>query len=576
MAAPQSRDSEPGSNASVGNNASVWVDGLTIGQTLRRTAELYGDQDAYVFHELNVRSSWEQLDLAADRIAKGLLALGFRPGDHFGIWATNIPEWVILQFATARIGVVLVTINPAYRPSELSYTLKQADIKGIAVIDRFRSDDFLAMMYEVCPQLSDAVDGIVACEQFPILERVIQLRGETSPGMLSWDDLSTAADGVSDDTLRAISQSLVIHDPINIQYTSGTTGRPKGATLSHRNLLMNGYYSGTCQWLTHEDRICLPVPLYHCFGCVLGVLCSVVHGTAMIFPSEGFNPRSSLSAIEAERATSLYGVPTMFIAQLESRDFARRDVSALRTGIMAGSSCPVELMNRVINDMGATDITIGYGQTEASPLITQTRPDDSIELRVGTVGRTHPGFEAKIIDPTTGEELGDNQQGEFCGRGHGIMLGYYNMPDKTAETIDEDGWLHTGDLAERLPNGYFRITGRLTDMIIRAGENIYPREIEERLFQHPAVEDVQIVGIPDRRMGEQVLAWIKLRIEATATEIELRDFCRETLAHFKVPRFWKFVDAFPTTVTGKIQKYRIRSIAIAEMGLKNTTEPTNQ
>jgi fatty-acyl-CoA synthase len=283
-----------------------------------------------------------------------------------------------------------------------------------------------------------------------------------------------------------------------------------------------------------------------------------------------------LSAIETERVTSLYGVPTMFIAQLESRDFSRRDVSTLRTGIMAGSSCPVALMNRVINDMGATDITIGYGQTEASPLITQTRPDDSIELRVGTVGRTLPGFEAKIIDPQTGEELGDNQQGEFCGRGHGIMSGYYNMPEKTAETIDEDGWLHTGDLAERLPNGYFRITGRLTDMIIRAGENIYPREIEETLFKHPAVEDVQVIGIPDRKMGEQVLAWVKLRTEATATDVQLRDFCRETLAHFKIPRFWKFVDEFPTTVTGKIQKYRMRSTAIAEMGLKDTTEPTNR
>lgn len=554
------------------DDLSPWIDGLTIGQTLHAIAEKHGEQDAYVFHELNCRSTWKQLDQDADTIARGLLALGFKPGDHFGIWATNVPEWVILQFATARIGVVLVTINPAYRPSELRYTLQQADIKGIAVVDQFRSNDYLAMMNEVCPELSESQDGVLECAEFPQLERVIQLRGDLSPGMLSWDDLTEATAQVSDEYLRSIESSLSAFEPINIQYTSGTTGNPKGATLSHRNILMNGYYAGACQNLTHRDRICLPVPLYHCFGCVLGSLCSVVHGAAMIFPSEGFNPRYTLSAIEAEKVTSIYGVPTMFIAQLESRDYPIRDVSTLRTGIMAGSSCPVELMKRVIGDMGAAEITIGYGQTEASPLITQTRPDDSIDLRVGTVGRTLPGFEAKIVDPETGQELGDNQQGEFCGRGHGIMLGYYNMPERTAEAIDKDGWLHTGDLAERLPNGYFRITGRLTDMIIRGGENVYPREIEERIYQHPAVEDVQVVGVPDRKLGEQVLAWVKLRSEMTATEDELRQFCGETLAHFKVPRFWKFVDSFPTTVTGKIQKYRMRETAIVDLGLHDQAD----
>ncbi len=544
-----------------------WIEGLTIGQALRQTASWYGDQDAWVFHELGLRSSWRQLDEDAEIIAKGLLALGFQPGDHFGIWATNVPEWVILQFATARIGVVLVTINPSYRPDEFRYTLGQAELKGIAAVDRFRSSDYLAMLNEVCPEIREADKGLISCAEFPNLQRVIQLRGETSPGMLCWDDLKQAAARVSDERLQDVESSLSPADPINIQYTSGTTGNPKGATLSHRNLLMNGYYSGAIQRLTHRDRIALPVPLYHCFGCVLGSLCCAVHGAAMVFPSEGFNPRSTLMAIEAERVTSLYGVPTMFIAQLECRDFADRDVSSLRTGIMAGSSCPEELMKRVIGDMGAAEITIGYGQTEASPLITQTRPDDPIELRVGTVGRPLPGFEAKIVDPETGEELGDSQQGEFCGRGHGLMLGYYNMPERTAEAIDRDGWLHTGDLAERMPNGYYRITGRLTDMIIRGGENIYPREIEERIYRHPSVEEVQVVGIPDRKMGEQVLAWVKLREGCTASEEELRQFCGEALAHFKVPRFWRFVHSFPTTVTGKIQKYRIREAAIEDLGL---------
>lgn len=551
-----------------GEYDSPWIDGLTIGQALRQTATWYGEQDAWVFYELGIRSTWKQLDADADECAKGLLALGFRPGDHIGIWATNVPEWVVLQYATARIGVVLVTINPSYRPDEFRYTLRQAELKGVAAIDSFRENDYLSMLNEVCPELKDSTDGMISCDEFPHLERIIQLRGTMAPGTISWDDLKAAGAKITAAQLREVESSLSPDDPINIQYTSGTTGSPKGATLSHRNLLMNGFYSGVCQRLTHRDRMALPVPLYHCFGCVLGSLCCVVHGAAMVFPSEGFNPRSTLYAIEAERVTSLYGVPTMFIAQLECRDFEERDVSSLRTGIMAGAACPVELMNRVIEDMGAAEITIGYGQTEASPLITQTRPDDSIDLRVGTVGRTLPGFEAKIVDPETGEELGDNEQGEFCGRGHGIMLGYYNMPERTAEAIDADGWLHTGDLAERLPNGYFKITGRLTDMIIRGGENIYPREIEERLYKHPSVEDVQIIGIPDRKLGEQVLAWVKLREGRSASEDELRQFCSESLARFKVPRFWKFVDEFPTTVTGKIQKYRMREMAIEELGLQ--------
>jgi fatty-acyl-CoA synthase len=428
------------------------------------------------------------------------------------------------------------------------------------------------MLQEACPELTTSPPGQLTSRAFPKLQWVISLRGERPPGTICWNDLLSLSEEASPDELAAIEKRLDANDAINIQYTSGTTGHPKGATLSHRNILLNAYYAGLCQRLTHDDRICLPVPLYHCFGCVLGSLCSLVHGAAMIFPAEHFDPCATLKAIEEERCTALYGVPTMFIAQLEHADFPKRNLSSLRTGIMAGSPCPIELMKRVTQEMGAREITIGYGQTEASPLITQTRTDDPIELRVGTVGRPIPGFEAKIVDQETGADVGDNQPGELCGRGHGVMLGYYKQPEKTAEAIDADGWLHTGDLALRMPNGYYRITGRLRDLIIRGGENIYPREVEERLFQHPAVEDVQVVGVPDRKLGEEVLAWVKLRQGQSATEQELRDFCRAGLAHFKAPNYWKFVASFPTTVTGKIQKFRIRQQAIEDLGLGDVSK----
>ncbi|MEX0820376.1 MAG: AMP-binding protein, partial [Pirellulaceae bacterium] len=546
-----------------------WVDGLTIGQTLRDMARQYPDEDAFVFCNPFERMSWSEFDAEVDRVARGLLALGFQTGDHFGVWGTNVPAWVLLQFATARLGVVLVTINPAYRSNELRYALRQSEVRGLALIDAFKSSNFFDMLQETCPELATAPPGELHSETFPKLQWIVTMRGKRLPGALSWEELLYRADEVSHERLDEVIAGLDPSDAINIQYTSGTTGQPKGATLSHCNLLLNAYYAGACQRLTHADRICIPVPLYHCFGCVLGSLCCVVHGSAMVFPAEGFQAGETLAAIEQQRCTAIYGVPTMFIAQLEHEDYARRDLSSLRTGIMAGSPCPIELMKRVTQEMGASEITIGYGQTEASPLITQTRTDDPLELRVGTVGKPIPGFEAKIVDVETGQELGDGQPGELCGRGHGVMLGYYNMPDKTAEAIDGDGWLHTGDLALREPNGYYRITGRLRDMIIRGGENIYPREIEERLYQHPAVEDVQVVGVPDRRFGEEVLAWVKFKQGQTATEHELRDFCRESLAHFKVPHYWKFVDGFPTTVTGKIQKFKIREQAIEELGLQD-------
>lgn len=551
------------------NSSTPWVDGLTIGQTLRETARRFPDSDAIVFCDPPVSMTWAEFDAVVDRAARALLSLGFQSGQHFGVWATNVPAWVILQFATARVGVVLVNINPAYRTSEMQYAVRQSDLHGLALVDTFKSSNYFNMLNKACPELATTPPGQLESEAFPLLKWIVSLRGDPLPGALSWDEFLQKADETSVAKLDEVAGTLSPRDPINIQYTSGTTGNPKGAMLSHRNILLNGYYAGASQLLTHHDRVCITVPLYHCFGCVLGTLACVAHGSAMVFPAESFQPGATLAAIEKERCTAVYGVPTMFIAQLEHEDYSRRDLSSLRTGIMAGSPCPIEIMKRVTNEMGAREMTIGYGQTEASPLVTQTRTDDPIELRVGTVGRTLPGFEAKIVDVETGREMPDGQSGEFCARGHGVMIGYYHMPEKTAEAIDADGWLHTGDLALREPNGYFRITGRLRDMIIRGGENIYPREIEERLFEHPAVASVQVVGVPDRRLGEEVLAWVMLKNGHQVTEKELCDFCRLTLAHFKTPRHWKFVDSFPTTVTGKIQKFKIREQAIRELGLED-------
>lgn len=554
---------------SPGDQAAPWVDGLTIGQVLRETARRHPQRDALVFCDPPSKMTWAEFDNAVDQLARGLLALGHVPGDHFGVWATNVPEWVLLQFATARIGVVLVNVNPAYRTGELKYTLRQSELRGLALIDTFKSSSYFDMLHEACPELAAAASGELRSEAFPKLQWIVSLRGNAPRGALSWDELLERSSDVPHDRLEEVAAGIRPSDAVNIQYTSGTTGNPKGATLSHRNLLLNAFYAGQCQRIDQTDRICIPVPLYHCFGCVLGSLCCVVHGAAMVFPAESYQAGSTLTAIERERCTAVYGVPTMFIAMLEHEECPRRDLSSLRTGIMAGSPCPIETMKRVTQEMGAREITIGYGQTEASPLITQTRTDDPIELRVGTIGRPIPGVEVKIVDSATGQDLGDGEPGELCGRGHCVMIGYYNMPEKTAEAIDSDGWLHTGDLALREPNGYYRITGRLRDLIIRGGENIYPREVEERLYEHPAVMEVQVVGVPDRRLGEEVLAWVKLKSGLQATADELREHCRKSLAHFKAPNYWKFVDSFPTTVTGKVQKYKIREQAIEDLGLQD-------
>lgn len=547
--------------------AKPWVDGLTIGQVLEETARRIPDAHAVAFPKLGLHWSWSEFNDRVNAAARGLLALGIHRGEHVALWATNVPEWIVLQFATARLGIVLVTINPAYRPFELQYVLKQSDAVALFLVDRFKSSDYFAMLNEICPSLASTQPGARRCEEYPLLRQVVTLKGPPLAGALNWTEMLAVGERVPSDQICEISRSLDSRQPINIQYTSGTTGFPKAAMLSHRNLLVNAYYVGVCQRFSSQDRVCIPVPFYHCFGCVLGTLCCAVCGSAMVIPGEYFQATDTLDAVERERATALYGVPTMFIAELEDPTFAGRDLSSLRTGVMAGSPCPIEIMRKLIYQVGVREMTIGYGQTEASPIVTQTRTDDPIELRVETVGRPIPGVEVKIVDPATGAILADEQQGELCSRGHGVMIGYYKNPEATAAAIDEEGWLHSGDLAVRLPNGYYKITGRIKDMVIRGGENIYPREIEEYLFTHPAIEQAAVVGVPDPKFGEELCAWVKVKPEAAITEEEVRSYCRAKLAHFKVPRYVCFVDSFPQTVTGKIQKFKIREQMIARLGL---------
>jgi fatty-acyl-CoA synthase len=544
-----------------------WVDGLTIGRVLRETARRHPGRPALVFPQFDCRRTYAEFDRAVDEAARALLGLGIQKGEHVALWATNWPQWVLLQFASARIGAVLVTVNPAYRAHELSYVVKQSDAVALFLIDKFRTSDYFAMVHEAVPELVGSCPGKLTSKNFPRLREFVALTSRPAAGMRSWDDFLALGRSVSDAALAAREHALAPGDPINVQYTSGTTGFPKGATLTHRNILMNAYYVGDCQKLTEDDGICISVPFYHCFGCVMGTLCAAVYGAAMVVPYEYFKPDESLAAIEAARATAVYGVPTMFIAMLDHPSRAGRNLGSLRTGIMAGSPCPLEIMQRVVAEMGAREITIAYGLTEASPVITQTRADDPIDVRAKTVGRPLPGFEVRLIDPTTARVLGDEEQGELCARGHGVMLGYYNMPEQTARTIDADGWLHTGDLASRLPNGCYRITGRIKDMVIRGGENIYPREIEEFLYTHPAVQDVSVVGVPDQKYIEELAAWIRLKPGQTASEAEIRAFCQANLAHYKVPKYVRFVSEFPQTVTGKIQKFKIREAMIAELGL---------
>ena len=536
---------------------------MTIGQAFDQTAALYPEGEALVVRHQQQRYNWAQLARAVDLHARALLALGLKVGDRLGVWAPNGAEWFISQFASAKIGVILVNINPAYRLSELEYVLKQSACQWLVCAGAFKTSNYHAMLQELIPELAGQSVGSLECARFADLRGVISLAPEPPAGFLPWSRLAELGGEVTADQLHARQDSLHFDQPVNIQYTSGTTGFPKGATLSHHSILNNGYMVGESLGLTANDRLVIPVPLYHCFGMVMGNLGCVTHGTTMIYPGEAFDPGLTLQAVTDERATALYGVPTMFIAMLDHPQRAGFDLSSLRTGIMAGATCPIEVMRRVISEMHMGEVQIAYGMTETSPVSIQTGPADELELRVTTVGRTQPQLESKLID-AEGNTVERGEIGELCTRGYSVMLGYWNNPQATRDAIDSEGWMHTGDLAQMDEQGYVRIVGRNKDMIIRGGENIYPRELEEFFFTHPAVADVQVVGIPDARYGEEIVAWIKFHPGHTANELELQTWCKSRIAHFKTPRYFKFVDAFPMTVTGKIQKFKMREISILE------------
>ena len=535
--------------------SSVPLLGETIGANLERTAARQPDSDAIVARHQGVRLTYAEFDAQVDLVARGLLDMGLEKGDRVGLWSPNYVEWALVQYATAKLGVILVNLNPAYRTHELSYAVGQSGCRLVIAAPSFKTSDYVAMLVSVQPEVAT-------------LERSVFLWSS------EWDALLTAGSSVSMDRLRARSAALDFDDPINIQYTSGTTGFPKGATLSHHNILNNGFFVGEGCGFTASDRVCVPVPYYHCFGMVMGNLGATSHGACVVLPEAAFDPAAVLEAVEAERCTVLYGVPTMFIAELADPSFGSRDLTSLRTGIMAGSPCPVEVMKRCISDMHMEEVTICYGMTETSPVSTQTGVDDPIDKRVGTVGRVHPHVEVKVIDPSSGHAVAVGETGELCTRGYSVMLGYWNDAERTAESIDTAGWMHTGDLATMDDEGYVNIVGRIKDLIIRGGENVYPREVEEFLYMHPDVVDVQVIGVPDERYGEEIMAWVKRRDGASVTDEDIREFCRGRIAHYKVPRYVTFVDDFPMTVTGKIQKFKMREQAIADLGLQSAASIT--
>jgi fatty-acyl-CoA synthase len=533
--------------------------GETIGQNLDRTVARVPGNDAVVSVHQGVRMTYGEFQVAVEEVARGLLALGVEAGERVGIWSPNNAEWVTLQYATAKVGAVLVNINPAYRTTELAYALGQSGVSTLVLAPGFRQADYLDMLGQVATEL-------------PALRRRVVLGDQVPAGAMGWDELCAGAGRVPVERLGEREGLLQFDDPINIQYTSGTTGFPKGATLSHHNILNNGFFIGEGCGYTEADRVCVPVPLYHCFGMVLGNLACTTHGAAMVYPAEAFEPEATLAAVQAERCTSLYGVPTMFIATLEHPRFGDFDLTSLRTGIMAGSPCPVEVMKKVQADMHMDQVTICYGMTETSPVSFQTGTGEPSGKRVATVGKIHPHVEVKVVDPDSGRVVGRGTTGELCTRGYVVMLGYWENPQATAEAIDQAGWMHTGDLATLDADGYANIVGRIKDMVIRGGENIYPREVEEFLYQHPAVGDVQVVGVPDARYGEELCAWVRLREGRQVTGDELRDWCRGKIATFKIPRYWRFVDEFPMTVTGKVQKFRMRETSVTELGLQDAAE----
>jgi len=536
----------------------------TIGVYFDRICDQHPNKDALIVRHQGVRWTYRQLQKQVDQLAGGLLALGVAPGDRVGIWGPNSYEWVMVQLATAKIGAIMVCINPAYRLYELEFALNKVECKVVITAEKFKTSDYLGMLNTLAPELVDSKPGALQAQKLPNLRTVIRMGTAETAGMLNFETVCGLGGEKNGDQLLALRSQLKPDDAINIQFTSGTTGNPKGATLTHCNILNNGYLAGEAMQLTETDRLCIPVPLYHCFGMVLAVLACVSHGSAMVFPGEAFDPLETLQTVEAEGCTALHGVPTMFITELDHPRFGEFDLSSLRTGIMAGAPCPVEIMKRVISEMHMEDILIGYGQTEVSPLNHMTLPNDSLERRTETVGRAVPWVEIKVIDQSN-RVVAIGEKGEICTRGYSVMREYWNDPERTAETIDEAGWLHSGDLATMDEEGYVRIVGRIKDMIIRGGENIYPREVEEFLYQHPAISEVQVFGIPHEKMGEEVCAWVQLNEGQSMTEDELKAFCNDQITHFKIPRHVRFVTEYPMTVTGKIQKFVMRDQMVAAL-----------
>ncbi|HOW05227.1 AMP-binding protein [Methanospirillum hungatei] len=542
--------------------------GQTIGDILNEVAEKYPENEAIVSPKQEIRLTYRQFREAVDQVARGLMALDINKGDRVGIWAMNYAEWIIVQFATAKIGAIMVNINPSYRTFELEYCLKQSEIKLLILQGRFKTSDYVGMFYETCPEAYESRPGRILSEKFPFLKTVVFMGDIPYNGMYQWDDLLKKAESISQDELIEREAALDFDDAINIQYTSGTTGYPKGVVLTHHGVLNNGYIIGEGMGFTEKDRLCIPVPFYHCFGMVLSNMACVSHGSTMVIPGPAFDPGDVLRTIEAERCTAVHGVPTMFIAELRHPDFAKFDLRSLRTGIMAGSPCPIETMKEVATKMHMSEVVIVYGQTELSPGVTMTTTRDPLDKRVTTVGRVFPHTEIKIIDPETKKIIPRGEIGEICARGYMTMRCYYNNPTATRQAKDEHGWVHTGDLGSFDPEGFVHIEGRLKDMVIRGGENIYPREIEEFLHQHPKIADVYVIGVPDEKYGEELMAWIKLEEGASLTEDEIRTYADGKIARYKIPRYYAFVDSFPITVSGKIQKFKMREMGIEMLGLQ--------
>ena len=532
----------------------------TVGEIVKEAARKFPDTEAYVYPEHGIRKTYKEFDKETDELAKAFIGMGIQKGEHVAIWSDNKREWLLSQFATGKMGAVLVTVNTNYQEKELEYLLQQSDATTLILCESFKGTSYLDIVRAIFPEIIHSEKGNILSEKFPHFKRVIVMTDNEYKGMYSWAELLSHADKVSDDTLENALKSLHNEEVINIQYTSGTTGFPKGVMLSHKNVVNNGQLVGDYIYLTEEDRLCIPVPFFHCFGCVMGTIASVTHGTTMVI-IEQFNPGKVLQIVQDEKCTALHGVPTMFIAELNHPDFKQFKLSTLRTGIMAGSICPIEVMKKVITDMGASEITIAYGQTESSPVITQTKTDDPIEKRVSSVGKPHPAVEVKIIDSLTGEDTPTGVPGELCTRGYLVMKGYYKNEQATKTAIDPNGWLHTGDIAVVDEEGYIDITGRIKDMVIRGGENIYPKEVEEFLYQHPKVQDVQVVGVPDPKYGEELMAWVILKSGEQITSDELKEYCKGKISYHKIPKYIEFIESYPMTASGKIQKFLLREMS---------------